>query len=166
MAPIRHEGYCSSDVDTVSLVHERPASTYLAFFGLYILISCHSWLWDVQVRKVGVTARSFPDEVRESRDGIFHAHVLECAPGTDAKRDPGSTNGRGDGVDDLERETAAILDRTPVLIRARVRDILDELVDEVAMRTMELNTVAARAEDGIARSLGECGDIFFDLCVH
>ena len=59
----------------MSFVHSRLTSTYLAFFGLYILISRYSWFWDVQVRKVRMTARGLPDEVRESRDGVFHTHV-------------------------------------------------------------------------------------------
>ena len=136
---------------------------YLTRLDLNVHITRYARLRDVQVRHVRVSPHGLLDEVRERRDGVLHAHVLECAPRTDAERDLVLPHGVRDCINDLEGKAAAVLDRAAILIRALVRDVLDELVDEVSVSEMEFYAVAPCAKDGVAGGPGEGGDIFLDL---
>ncbi len=55
------------------------------------------------------------------------------------------------GVDDLEREAQAVLDRAAVDVGALVRAVAQELVDQIAVGAVDLDAVEARALGAIAR---------------
>ena len=61
------------------------------------------------------------------------------------------------GADDAEREAAARLGRSAVLVGAAVRERREELVEEVAVRGVDLDDLEAGG-DGPARGGGERGD--------
>ena len=63
-------------------------------------------------------------------------------------------DGSGDRVHDLEREARPVLGRPAILVRARVGDVLQELVDEVAVRGVQLDAVEPGAVDGVRGGLG------------
>lgn len=89
--------------------------------------------------------------------------TLEGAPRADAQADLLRADRCYHRVDDLEREAAPILDRAPVLVRALVRDVLRELVDQVAVCPVDLDAVVSGTVHRIACSLCVRLDIFFDL---
>ena len=54
---------------------------------------------------------------------------------------PARTPDGDDGVRHFEQEAGAVLDRTAVAIVALVRAVLQELVEEIAVRAMHLDAV-------------------------
>ena len=104
------------------------------------------------------------DEVRELRHGVVHAHVLVPAPRAQPDRRLLLADGGNDGVHELEREPRAVLDRAAVSVRTRVRDVLQELVREIAVRAVDLDAVEASLVDGVGSSLAEPADVVLDFC--
>ncbi len=158
--------------------------TYLALLSLNVNPACKAWLYDTQVCYVRVAFKDLRDEVRERRYGVLHPHVysdqdrqlqfwspnslaqlltLECAPGTDSECSLLRTHRCDHGVDDLERKAAPVLDGASILVRALVRHILRELVDEVPMGGMDLDPIAARPMYCVACCLRECLDVLLNL---
>ena len=88
---------------------------------------------------------------------------MESAPGAEADRGLVRAHGRNNGIYDLEGEAGAVLDRAAVLIRTLVRHCLQELVDEIAIRAVDFNTVETGL-DGILGRVGVPPHVFFDLC--
>src|ERR1700749_2804033 len=58
---------------------------------------------------------------------------------------------------DLDRETGAVRDGTTIFIRARVGARGEELLDQVAVRAMNLDTIGP-SRNGAARRMSEVGD--------
>lgn len=54
-----------------------------------------------------------------------------------------------DSVDDLQCKPASVLDRPSIFVRSLVRQILYELVNEIPMCAMHLDTVEPSAVDGV-----------------
>ena len=94
----------------------------------------------------------------------FYIRTLEGAPRADAKSDLALTDSLCYSVDYLEREPTAALDRAAVRVRALVRGVLDELVDEVSVRAVDLDAVAAGAGNGVSCGLRKGVDVLLDLC--
>ena len=94
----------------------------------------------------------------------FYIRTLEGAPRADAKSDLALTNSLCYSVDHLQREPTAVLDRAAVRVGTLVRGVLDELVDEVSVRAVDLDAVAAGAQNGVACGLRKGIDVLLDLC--
>ena len=61
-------------------------------------------------------------------------------PRAEADRGAARADGVDDGLEDVEREARAVCDGAAVRVRALVRVGLDELVDEVPVRAVDLDT--------------------------
>lgn len=72
--------------------------------------------------------------------GVFVDRTLNLGPRADTYRSAFGADGRSDIVDHFERESCAVLDGPAVLVCAVVRDVLEELVHEVSIRVMDLDT--------------------------
>ena len=71
-------------------------------------------------------AGELDDQLASHRDGLL---TLVLAPRAQADGGLVLSDGSSDGVEDLEREPRAVLNRAAVLVRPLVRDVLVELVD-------------------------------------
>ena len=81
--------------------------------------------------------------------------TLVRAPRTDSEARALFANSFDNGLGDLECEARAVLDATAVLVCAVVRAVREELLDEIPVCAMDLNSVKASSEDGVARRLRE-----------
>jgi hypothetical protein len=70
--------------------------------------------------------------------------TLKSVPGAEPDARLGRADGVHDGVDDLKAKPAAVLHRSPVAVRALVRDVLQELMDKVAVRACVENSIRTR----------------------
>ena len=107
---------------------------------------------DVKVCKVGEPLSGLRDEVGESRLRVLHPHSLPAIPRRDTESDSVFANGIRDSFDYFEREPGTILNRSTVFVCPLVRDILQELVWEVAVGEVELDAVESCPVDGFIRS--------------
>lgn len=80
--------------------------------------------------------------------------ALDVVAGVEAEQDRVvRADGGADSVDDLEREAHTVFQRAAVLVRALVGERGHELVDQVAVRTVDLHAVKAalfRSRGGFA----------------
>ena len=102
---------------------------------------------DVKICKVGEPLSGLRDEVGESRLRVLHPHSLPAIPRRDTESDSVFANSVRDSFDDFEREPGTILNRSTVFIGPLVRDILQELVWEVAVGEVELDAVESGPVD-------------------
>ena len=84
------------------------------------------------------------------------------AEGTESDPRPLGAHGVHHGLRNLETEARAVLDGPTVQVCASVASILRELVDEVAVRTVDLDAVEAGC-DGVAGRLRVVGDKALDF---
>ena len=103
------------------------------------------------------------DEVSESRDGVVHLHALEGRPRRQSDTGLVGTNGINNSLCDLESEASAVLDAATPLVGALVADVLGELIDQVAVCTVDLNSVETSALDGVLGCIGVVLDEDLDL---
>lgn len=89
---------------------------------------------------------------------------MVLAPGAQPDGGFALPNGGSDGLSDLERKAHAVLDRAAVFVRALVRHVLDELVDQVPVRAVDLDAVKAGAMDRVLCGRSVPLDVFLDLC--
>ena len=73
------------------------------------------------------------------------------------------TDLRANRVNDFQREPAPVLNGPAVGVRAVVADVLEELVDEVAVRKVDLNAVETSQVNGVRRGLRKELSIFLDF---
>ena len=92
--------------------------------------------------------------------------ALERAPRADAERSLFRTNRRYHGVEHFQREPTPVLDGAAILICALVRDVLEELVDQVAVRAVQLDAVAPRAVDRVPGGVRVVRDELLDFYVQ
>ncbi len=104
-------------------------------------------------------------EVRECGYGVLHTHILRGTPWT--KPDPCASwsNSLDDSIEDLQPESSTVLDAPSVLVRTLVRHVLKELVDEISIRTVDLELDAVKAGFVYDVESGACKElrILFDL---
>lgn len=132
-------------------------------------------------RQIGMGLYDLGDQVGECGYGVVHPHVLEDlisseraeqARGPTLERAPWAKsearlrrpNGLHDGIDHFEREPASVLDRPAILIGPLVTGILEELVDQIPMRTVDLDAIESCTKHGVARCLRVCLNILLDFC--
>lgn len=89
--------------------------------------------------------------------------TLEGGVGRETDTSLLDSNGSDDSVDDLEREPRPVLDGSSVRVRALVGGGLEELVEEVPVRTVDLNTVSSSALDKVLRRRRVVGRTGLDL---
>ena len=118
----------------------------------------------MNVRQVGMSLLQLVDEVRELRDRVLHAHVLVQHPRAQPDRSLRLPDGLDDRVHDLEREPCAVLDRPPVLVRALVRNVLEELVYEIAGCAVDFDSVETGAINRVLGGRRVPLDVLLDLC--
>ena len=83
-------------------------------------------------------------------------------PGTEPDGSPVHPNRRRDSGDDFERKSSAVLYGSTIGVRPLVTDVLQELVDQVASPSMNLDPVKAGA-DGVQCCCLVCLDVLIDL---
>ena len=88
---------------------------------------------------------------------------MEVTPRTDADCRLLFANRVADRVDYLQRKPTTVLDRPAVLVRAPVRHLLGELIDEVSMGGVNLDAVEACTIDRVACCLSERCNVFLDF---
>ncbi len=94
-------------------------------------------------------------EVRERRDGIIHTHFLPGIPGAYPERGTMGAHRVDNRIDYFEWEACPVLDAPPIVIRTLVADVLDELVNEEPIHSIDFDAVETRFEHGVGCRLGE-----------
>src|SRR3546814_6652127 len=77
----------------------------------------------------------------EHRFGVAILHALRIAIGGEAHRGAIRAGDGGDSFDDLEQQAKAVLGAAAVAIGAEIGAVAQELVDQIAVRGVELDTV-------------------------
>ena len=80
------------------------------------------------------------EEVGELRDWIVHFHALEGAEGAQADASLVRADCLDDSFGDFEAEARAVLDAAAPFVRSLVTHVLRELVDEVAVGSVDFCT--------------------------
>ena len=117
----------------------------------------------MKVGEVGKPLFCLRDKVGEGWFRVFHPHSLPGIPGGDAESDSVFANGLGDGFEDFEWEPCTVLNRSPVLVCPLVRNVLEELIWEVSVGKMELNSVKSGLVDGAVGGVSIPLSVGFDL---
>ena len=88
--------------------------------------------------------------------GLGSSILIPCQGFQGETRNPtrSFTDSLGDGFEDFEREPGTVLDRSAVFVCPLVRDVLKELVWEVSIGEMELDSVESGLVDGLVGSVG------------
>ena len=131
--------------------------------GVLVIVTSDTRFGGMEVSEVGEPLFGLRDKVGEGRLRVFHPHSLPGIPGGDAESDPILADCVGDGFDDLKWEPGTVLNRSTVFVCPLVRDILKELVWEVSVGEMELNSVESGLVDGFIGGVGVPLDVCFDL---
>lgn len=103
------------------------------------------------------------DKVGEGGDRVVHLHALEGGPRRQSDAGLVSTNGINNSLSDLKSEASAVLDAATPLVGTLVANILGELVDQVAVCAVNLNSVESCTLDGVLSSVGVILDEDLDL---
>jgi hypothetical protein len=74
------------------------------------------------------------------------------------------TNGFSDGVDNLETELRPVFNRASISVRTLVGDILQELIDQVAIRTVNFYAVESCFIDRIGGGCSIQLNVLLDFC--
>jgi hypothetical protein len=117
----------------------------------------------MKVSEVGEPLSCLRDKVGEGRLRVFHPHSLPGIPRGDAESDSIFADDLGDSFEDLEWEPGTVLNRSTVFVCPLVRSILEELVREVSVGGVELNSVESGTVDGSVGGVGVPLDVGFDL---
>ena len=89
--------------------------------------------------------------------------TAEFAPRADSDASPCLANCSTNGIQHLQREAGAILDGTAIGVGTLVGYVLYELIDEVAVRKVDLNAVETSQVNGVRRGLRKELSIFLDF---
>ena len=108
----------------------------------------------MKVSEVGEPLPRLRDKVGEGWFRVFHLHSLPGIPGGDAESDSIFANDPGDGFEDFEWEPSTVLNRSTVFVCPLVRNVLEELVWEVSVGEMKLNSVESGLVDGAVGGVG------------
>ena len=117
----------------------------------------------VQISEVGESFFGLRDEEGEGWFRVFHPHSLPGIPGGDTESDPIFADGIGDGLDDFEWESGTVLDGPAVFVCSLVGNVLEELVREVSVGEVELDSVEPGLVNGLIGGIGVPLDVGFDL---
>src|SRR3546814_12633874 len=101
----------------------------------------------------------------EHRFGVAILHALRIAIGGEAHRGAIRAGDGGDSFDDLEQQAKAVLGAAAVAIGAEIGAVAQELVDQIAVRGVELDTVepggkrVSRRPAVLVEQAGDFGDV-------
>lgn len=102
------------------------------------------------------------DDIGEERLRVRIEGVVGGGHGRDADPDPASADLLGNGIDHLEEKAGAVLDRAAIGVRAFIGAGAQELVDQIAVGSMDLDAVESgfdRGPRGLAVILDDAGDL-------
>ena len=91
------------------------------------------------------------------------ALTIHGTPRADTNSSPILANGFGNRFQDLEKEPRPILNRSSVLVRPLIRHILQELVNQVPVRTMDHYAIESGTVHGDFSCSLEPLDVLLDL---
>lgn len=94
----------------------------------------------------------------------IEVHTTKCSPRTESDADLFSSNLLNYCIDDLQCEPGPVLDRATIFICPLIADILQELIDQIAICAMYFNSVKAGTVDGIGGSSRVSLYVFLDFC--
>ena len=114
-----------------------------------------SGLDQVQIGDSALT--EFPDDEGEQLQGIAVVDPAILAKRREAYAQPVGANGSRHLVDDFEQEPGAVLFRPAIGIGALVGSVLQELLDQVAIRALQLHSIKSSL-DRVQRGLTERAD--------
>ena len=130
----------------------------------FLVIDTRDTTFDgMKVSEVGKPLFCLRDKVGKGWFRVFHLHSLPGIPGGDAESDSIFANGLGDGFDDFEWEPGTVLNRSTVFVCPLVRNVLEELVWEVSVGEMKLNSVESGLVDGAVGGVGVPLSVGLDL---
>lgn len=117
----------------------------------------------MEIGEVWLSECELFNKVSVCRNGIIHAHIyspgqkisrfsfalsgvrkltLEFGPRTESEGSSLRADSRHYRVNDFKSESSTVLNRAAILIRSVVGDILNELIDEVAVRSMNFHSAS------------------------
>lgn len=99
--------------------------------------------------------------VFERRTPLFD--TIESRPRTQTNSSLFHSNSACNGINDVQSEFASVLNRSTVFVSPLVRYVLQKLVDEVAICSVQLNSIESCAVNGINSSSCVQLSIFFNL---
>ena len=104
-------------------------------------------------------------KIAELRDGILHFHALELRVRTQANASPLSTNSTNNRLCNFDPKACSLLDAAAPSIGTLIGDVLQELVDHVAVRAVDFYAVET-SFDCVEGTLSvEFDEVFdFGLC--
>ena len=135
----------------------------ISFVGLIVLNTSDPRFDGVEVSKVREPLLCLRDEVGEGRSRVFHPHRLPRIPRGDAESDPVLANDLGDRFNDFEREPGAVRDRSTVFVRSLIGHVLKELIWEVSVREVKLDSVEPGLFNGLFCCIGVPLDVSLDF---
>ena len=103
------------------------------------------------------------DKVGEGRSRVFHPHRLPRVPGGYAESNPVLANDLGDRFNYFEREPGAVRDRSTVFVRSLIGHVLKELIWEVSVREVKLDSVEPGLFNGLFCCIGVPLDVSLDF---
>ena len=148
-----------------AVAHHRAAedgAELLQRHGLALLVEAErEAVHHVQVREP--VRVELGRDVRERLAVVVRTHVVEDAVRSEADADAVRREDLHDSVDDLPQQPEAVLDAPAVGVGALVRLRLQELVEQVAVRRVDLDAVEARGLGALRRLdvvLDDAGQFF------
>src|SRR5690606_5994984 len=94
-----------------------------------------------QAQKSDATLAQFRGHVAEQRRWVAVAHIVQIAARRQMHPDTPRAPYTNAGIDDFHQEPAAMTNRTAVLVGATIRAIVQELIDQITIGSMNFNTV-------------------------
>lgn len=135
----------------------RPVNLFRA---VSVVDACNTRLDYVEERDADPV--DLDNKVLELRDGVGHAHRLEGGPGRELDADALLADGVGDGLSDLDGKAVAVFDASAVAVGALVADVLNKLIEQVAICRVYFYTVKA-GSTGVLCGLGKGLDCVFNI---
>lgn len=89
--------------------------------------------------------------------------TLERAPRRDAVADTVGADSLDAGIRDFESKSCPVFDASTVCVGAVVGDVLEELVGQIAVGAVDLDTVKASLVHGVGGSLAIQGNVLLDF---
>jgi hypothetical protein len=136
-------GETSSNKDRAGLAPDVNDEIHLlGAFGVGVAVD--AGLDNVEVGKVELL--EVLSQVGELWDWVLHLHALEAAEWGETDTSLVSTNGLDNGLGDFETEAGTVLDATAPSVGALVAGVLGELINQVSVGTVDLNSVKAGSD--------------------
>lgn len=93
----------------------------------------------------------------------FHKPTVEFPPWTQPYANPFLPDFIDDGLNNLQRKPASILNRSAVFVHAFVRDRLSEPVDHITVRAMGFNAIKPCSVNSVESGMSVQRDVLLDF---